>query len=70
LQILKNENIDIKEKLFCVEDLKNIDAAFICGTSPGVLPVAKIDNYTFDVNNIILRKIIFEFNNVVSENIN
>ncbi len=68
IEIIKNTGLQLIEKLILIEELSTFDAVFICGTSPGVLPVAQIDNNTFDVNNAVLRKIIFEFNNIVSKN--
>ena len=40
-------DIDIIEKELTVEDLKNADSAFFCGTATEIAGIASVDDYTF-----------------------
>lgn len=57
IELCKRLNINTKEELISIDNLSEIDAAFICGTSPGILPISIIDDYHFDVQNSVLQKI-------------
>ncbi len=67
IKALLNQNIDIIEKPVHKSGLSNMDAAFLCGTSPGIIPIKQIDNYKFNANNLILRNTILEFNSIVEK---
>ena len=45
IEICKEENIDVIEKNFKLENVYKADEAFITGTFAGVIPVINIDNY-------------------------
>lgn len=57
IKICRINDIEIIEKPIKIETLQNFDAAFITGTSPKVLPISKIDDVIYDVNNVLMRKI-------------
>lgn len=42
----------------------SFDAAFISGTSPAVLPVSRIGSITYDVNDVMLRRIMTEYDSL------
>lgn len=44
IEIITNMNIVLKEEMVSVRELSDIEAAFISGTSPGVLPIKTIDH--------------------------
>ncbi|MCW3787624.1 aminotransferase class IV [Plebeiibacterium sediminum] len=52
--ILK-EDIELRFECLNINQLQHIDAAFITGTSPRILPISQIDNFKLDVNNKLLR---------------
>jgi len=52
--------INFKEVHF--QNIKAFEAAFICGTSPGVLAVQSIEGIAFQVDHPMLRKIQNNFN--------
>lgn len=62
IRILQNMTFDLVYKSLSINELKDFQAAFICGTSPGILPICKIDDVAFDVNNKALRMLMLEFN--------
>lgn len=66
LQALKNLNIEVITEAVNLNNLPTFQSAFICGTSPGVLPLNRINEQELDVSNRILRNIILEYNNIVN----
>lgn len=67
IESLKSQNIEVIEKLVQKTDLPYMDAAFLCGTSPGIIPIKQIDDYRFNVNNTVLRNAIVEYNSYVQQ---
>lgn len=57
IDICKKNQINIFETKIEYNQLKDFDSVFMTGTSRKVLPVNKIDNFYFDVNNKTLRTI-------------
>ena len=45
IEICKEENIDVIEKNFRLENVYEADEAFVTGTFAGVIPVINIDNH-------------------------
>jgi branched-chain amino acid aminotransferase len=60
-QICNNLNLSIKEKRISQKELFSMDALFLTGTSPKVLPISAVLGKQFDVNHPILRRIMKEF---------
>ncbi|MFA8451197.1 MAG: aminotransferase class IV [Bacteroidales bacterium] len=52
---------NIQFEFITKDQLTDIDAAFITGTSIDALPIREINNHQLDVNNSILKKIIIAF---------
>lgn len=57
LEICNNYNIDVIKTRVKADNIVEYDAAFLTGTSLGVLPIAKINKLSFNVNNETLRRI-------------
>ncbi len=71
LNIAKKLEIDTFEKNINVTDLFEMDALFITGTSPKVLPINEVDGHKFDsIKNPVIIKIIIEYDNLVQEYVN
>ena len=64
LAICKTNAIKFEEKEIFFQDIENYDAAFISGTSPKILPICKIENINFDVNNVLLRNLMNLYSNL------
>ncbi len=62
-------NISVEEKFFTVDELKEADAAFFCGTGAEVIGFESLDDYTFPLkwNASISRKIQIAYKNLVVE---
>jgi branched-chain amino acid aminotransferase len=65
INICREQKIPFFEKEIPVNSLGEYDAAFITSTSSNVLPVAKIDNLIFGVDDPVMRKLMKEFDNLV-----
>jgi len=57
LKICKENNIEVIETPLKLSEIKNFNSCFLTGTSPKVLPIAKVNDIEYDVNNKTLRKI-------------
>ena len=67
IKICRKLNYRISEEIVTISEIKQMESAFITGTSPRVLPIKLIDNYVYSVDNYLLRNIINEFSNLVKE---
>ena len=61
LELAHQEGIPVIEKSIALDSLNNLTSAFISGTSPKVLPVKMLDNYSFDVSHPVLRELMKKF---------
>lgn len=61
IQVCNDLKIQCHEEKIMLDALLTMDALFISGTSPKVLPIKSINNHYFDVNNPILRNIMAKF---------
>ena len=65
IDIAKEIGIEFEEVYIKSEDIDKLDAMFISGTSPKILPIAFVNNIKLDVNNITLRKIMKAYNELL-----
>ena len=65
--ICKNLNFELIEKKIPYKEINKFDSAFLTGTSPKALPISKIDNHDFSINNFVLSKIIKHFDYEIKE---
>ncbi len=67
VSIIEN-NFEIEYKMIGIENISDMDGAFLTGTSPGVLPIGRIDDYDFDMSNYKICKFIAsEYSNRIDE---
>jgi len=59
--------IDSEEVEYKYLDVEKLDGMFISGTSPKVLPIKQVNNIRVDVNNIIVRKLMLEYDNQIKK---
>ncbi|MBQ6402228.1 MAG: aminotransferase class I/II-fold pyridoxal phosphate-dependent enzyme [Firmicutes bacterium] len=57
IDIIRERGIVLHEDPLPASDIGTFDAAFISGTSPKVLPIASVDDVSYDVNDPLLRNI-------------
>lgn len=68
IEIADQLNIDIEYRNVSIDELSSIDAMFITGTSPKILPIKKADTFTFNVKHPILFKIIKQYDVMIKNN--
>lgn len=70
INICRQIKLNVEEKRVNYCELYNMDAAFISGTSPKVLPINSIDKkYSYNCNNNNLIKIITNYDKAIKKNI-
>ncbi len=69
LEICEESGIEVEEKQFTVEELKQADAAFYCGTAAEVIGWESLDDYKFPLKwkDSVSRKIQLAYKNLVTE---
>jgi GntR family transcriptional regulator/MocR family aminotransferase len=65
LEVAEKMGLKIHEEAISAEQALESDAAFISGTSPGVLPIASIEGKPFDVNDTALRQIMYNYDRLL-----
>lgn len=69
LSLAKQEGIPVIEKSISLDALNTFTSAFISGTSPKVLPVKLLDNYSFEVSHPLLQKLMNKFEELILANL-
>lgn len=67
LGICKTLKINVIEEKIHFTRINTMDALFICGTSPKVLPICKIKNNEYNANNEIVQKIKKSYDKTIQE---
>jgi branched-chain amino acid aminotransferase len=62
LKLASEASIQLVEAPILFSDLAHFEAAFMCGTSPKVMPVKSIDQNTYSVTDPLLTKLMHLFN--------
>jgi branched-chain amino acid aminotransferase len=65
LEVAEKMGLKIHEEAISAEQALESDAAFISGTSPGVLPISSIEDRSFDVNDAVLRQIMNNYDQLL-----
>lgn len=67
IELTKTKKLQFEERLIRTEDIRNYSTCFISGTSPKILPVARINNIKMDVKNKLMLNLIKLFNQQINE---
>ena len=67
LNIAKDKGISIIHKKILENDLGKFDAAFICGTSPKILPIKKVNDTQYDPEHPILKILIESYDTILED---
>ena len=68
LNICQEDKLNVIENRVNYKDIASYEAAFITGTSPLVLPIARIDGIAFDPHHPLLIKVMERYFNLLSKN--
>jgi branched-chain amino acid aminotransferase len=69
MKLAKENGVEVKEEMITCENLSNYEGAFITGTSPGILPIAAIDDQKFSVNLHFIKSLIELYHKAVEDDI-
>ena len=61
IELIRDMGAVLHEESVAADGIEEYDAAFISGTSPAVIPIARIGNVTFDVDEPMLREIMKKY---------
>ena len=67
ISIIEDAGLTLNYELADVELLNKMDAVFITGTTPKVLPVREINNLTFNNSHSVIFKILNEYNRMIED---
>ncbi|NPA38024.1 MAG: aminotransferase class IV [Chlorobi bacterium] len=67
VELARKSGIEVVCSPFDVKNLPNANAVFLTGTTPKVMPVKQIDNYSFDVQNELTRILMEKYDNLIEE---
>jgi len=70
IEIASTENISVIYEAVSLFEIATFDALFITGTSPKILPVANADNVRFDINNLLMRKLMANYDLLIEKELN
>ncbi|MEG2353541.1 MAG: aminotransferase class IV [Clostridium sp.] len=70
IDMIRELDYKLIEKYITVDELLSMDSMFICGTSPKILPIHKVDQVIFNSNkDLNILKLIYEFDKVIKKDI-
>ncbi len=67
MELALDSGIDIFESEFKTAELSCMEAAFITGTTPKVMPVQKIDTYSFGIDHPVVKHLMKQYDKLVSD---
>ncbi len=67
LELCKIHQVKIIERAIPVTSMADFDAAFFTGTSPKVLPIKRIANAQYAVTNIVMRRLMAAYDNLMNQ---
>lgn len=67
LQMARDLKITITEREVDLSQLQYFDVAFITGTSPKILPIQKIEGFSFNPQNEIVRQLMKRYDDLIEE---
>lgn len=70
IEVAKSLNIPFKEEKINYKDINTLDAMFISGTSPKVLPISLIEDIKLDVNNSVMKEIMKGYDEAIKNDLN
>ena len=67
IEICNKSGLSVTEKEIPLAEVPFYEAAFITGTSPGILPVSLIDKHRFNTSNETMKKLMEAYDTLVSK---
>lgn len=69
IEIINKLGLSLVEKTINIDQIDEFDGAFLTGTSPSILPIAKIDDLKFKTNQSTVNLLVTNYNNRIHDDI-
>ena len=69
IALCKKNKLNFSEAFFRLSDLEKMDACFLSGTSPKVLPISMVNKQVFNPRNPLVMKLMQDYDKLIEENI-
>lgn len=69
IETAKNAGFTVRQINIPLQDAKKYSGAFISGTSPKILPIRRIDDVTFDINEPLIRNLMNLFDETIQKDL-
>ncbi len=69
LTLAAENGISVEETKITPGEMKNFNACFLTGTSPKVLPVVRLNQWNFDVQHFLMRRLMLDYNKIVAKDL-
>lgn len=69
LTLAAENGILVEETKIIPGELKNFNACFLTGTSPKVLPVVQLNQWNFDVQHPLMRRLLLDYDKIVTKDL-
>lgn len=70
IEIARSNGILVNEKPLMYNELSGVQALFLTGTSPKVLPVRQLEEYRFSTDNDLMRRLILLYDELITSYLN
>lgn len=67
VSLIHELHIPLQERKIALSELSTFDAAFVSGTSPKVLPIRRVDQVEFEVQNPVVQRLAEAYDKQISE---
>ena len=67
IQLIQSLGVDFVEREVLLNELTRLNGLFITGTSPKILPIKRVNNYSFNPKNRLVQTLISHYNLMVDE---
>lgn len=67
LDLAHQESIKVQQSSISIDELPGIEAAFLTGTSPKLLPISKIDTCSFQINHPVITLLMDGYNRMIRQ---
>ena len=65
IHLSKSQNIKLHETDIYIEELPTFESAFLCGTSPKILPIKLINDQLFNTHDDLVQKLMIGYNDII-----
>jgi branched-chain amino acid aminotransferase len=67
IALCKKNKLTFSEEFFSLSDLEKMEACFLSGTSPKVLPISQVDSHNFNPRNPLVIRLMRDYDNLIEK---